>query len=354
MIKRYKRTHSGWMRRTSRIYLKANKGKLIDLHNFLNNYTNAVNYSITRFWSEGNKSSELASKDVTDRIREQFGVTARLAQCIAKQAKEVVKGRDTMPRIKKHTAILDSRFVTIEAFDGHFDMCIKFGSGVPKIVVPFKTTKHMERYDDWEMGKSIRMGYDGNGVFVDLIFEKERPELRTVGDIMGIDRGYKSMLYTSDEQDIGNLSGSIKSAGKRRKSYHHYITTEENRCLKELNFTGIKAIVLENLKNVKRGKFRRNMNRLLSFWHYAKVGNRLEQICEELGIAIYFKNPAYTSQRCPDCGNIDRKNRKGKSFKCLKCDASYDADHVGALNLKTLGLAGAYSLRSLKNNGVIS
>ena len=164
------------------------------------------------------------------------------------------------------------------------------------------------------------------------------------------------MLYTSDGQKIGTeLKPQIKSAGKRRKSYHHYIETEENRLLKKLNLNGVNTVVSENLKYIKmnkRGKFSREGNRLLSYWHYAKVGNRLAQICEELGVSEELKSPYKTSQRCPDCGNIDRRNRRGERFLCLSCGHTDNADHVGAKNLEFLGLAGVYSLRSLTSGGM--
>jgi len=158
------------------------------------------------------------------------------------------------------------------------------------------------------------------------------------------------MLVTSDEQFIGEeLKEEIKKGG-RRKSWHHYIETEANRYLKQLNLDGVKLISSENLKHVKRGKrgkFSRKVNRLLSFWLYAKVGERLKQICEEKGVRISLKNPWKTSQRCAVCGNIDRRNRRGKRFFCLSCGYETDADYNASKNLEALGLAGVYSLRSL-------
>jgi len=120
-------------------------------------------------------------------------------------------------------------------------------------------------------------------------------------------------------------------------------------------FDEINLISLENLKNVKRGrrgKFSRKVNRLLSFWHYAKVGKRLRQICEEKGIRISFKSPWKTSQRCSVCGKIDRRNRRGERFLCLSCGYENNADYNASRNLELLGLAGVYSLRSLQS-GVI-
>lgn len=360
MIKKYKRKRSGWMRRTSRIYLtELNDKKQSTVKDFLNNYANGVNYTIHRLWSvRDNFDSNLLGKDVTNDIRKRFNVTARLAQCIGKQAKENVnsqkeksKRTQRMPRLKSHIAHLDSRFVTIEDFSkNHFDMCFTGKSGAQTIDIPFNKTKHTNKFFDnkWELSKSIRLGYNRKGVFIDLIFEKPKPPKKQVGDIRGLDRGYTVPLYSSDGQKIGSeLKEKIKKAGTRRKSYHHYITTEENRIIKQLSLDNIKILVMENLKNVKRGTFSRNNNRLLSFWHYAKVGNRLAQWCEELGVSIHFKSPWKTSQHCPCCGNIDRRNRNGEKFVCLKCGFSDHADHVGSTNLELLGLAGVYSLRSL-------
>jgi len=372
MIKKHKRVRSGWMRRASRIYLNdLNESKADNLIKFLNQYQQATNYTVVRLWSEKNMSSDLLPKEVTDVISERFDTTARLSQCIGKQAKEIIssqreksKRKQRMPRMRSHTANLDGRFVEIEEFDGHFDMCIKTSSGVPKMVIPFNWTKHANKFREAEKGKewllsnSIRLGYDEKGIFIDLIFEKERPKLRQTGKVLGMDRGYKCMLACSDGQRIGEeLKEVIEHGGKRRKSYHHYIETETNRYLKQLNIENIDLIALEDLKNVKankRGKFSRKVNRLLSFWHYAKVGKRLTQFCEETGIRISLKSPWKTSQRCSICGNIDRRNRKGERFKCLDsdCRSEMNADDNASRNLEALGLAGVYSLRSLTSGGL--
>ncbi len=358
------------MRRTSRIYLNDLNGSKADiLKDFLNQYQQAANYTITRLWSEKDRSSDLLPKEVTNIISERFDTTARLSQCIGKQAKEIVasqreksKRKRRMPRMTSHTANLDGRFVKVDEFNGHFDMCIKTGSGVPKMIIPFNWTKHTNKFRETEKGKewllseSLRLGYDKTGVFIDLIFEKEKSPLRRSGKVLGLDRGYRCMLACSDGQMIGKeLKEEIEKGGKRRKSYHHYIETEMNRSLKQLNTENIKLIALENLKNVKankRGKFSRKVNRLLSFWQYAKAGERLEQFCEENGICMAYKSPWKTSQRCSVCGNIDRRNRKGERFLCLECGSEMNADHNASKNLELLGLAEVYSLRSLTSGGM--
>lgn len=44
-------------------------------------------------------------------------------------------------------------------------------------------------------------------------------------------------------------------------------------------------------------------------------------------------NPAYTSQTCPSCGYVSKRNRNGVVFKCGSCGRKSHADVVGGINL---------------------
>jgi putative transposase len=44
-------------------------------------------------------------------------------------------------------------------------------------------------------------------------------------------------------------------------------------------------------------------------------------------------NPAYSSQTCPSCGHVSRRNRKGIDFVCRQCGRRSHADVVGGINL---------------------
>lgn len=368
MIKKHKRKNTGYLRRSSRIYLPdLNKGKEKAILKFLNDYANTVRYFIEMFWSKEDFSSVLPQKEITDRAVERFGITARLSQLAAKQAKEIVrsqhkksKSKRTMPKFRNIVVNLDQRFFTLEKFDGCFDWALRFSSGLPKITILFGHTKHSLKLlgSGWLLSNSVRLGIKKKRLWADLIFEKPKPEPKKEGSILGLDLGYRCLLATSRRERVGaELKAKIEKSGKRRKSFHHYIQCEANRLIKQINLESVKTIILENLKNVKkgtRGMFPRRINRLLSFWHYARVSERLRQICEEEGVRIEFKDPYKTSQRCPACGKIERRNRNGSRFKCIYCGFKEDADIVGAMNLEALGLAGVYSLRLLKNqsNGI--
>ena len=200
MIKAHKRKNSGSMRRASRVYLtQANLGKVAALKRSLLLYVNVVNYFIERFWSMEDFTPALADKVITRRAVNRFKITARLAQCAAKQAKEIVRSQKerkvkTMPLLRRKVATLDNRFVKIEEFRGAaFDLGLSFGSGMPKITIPINQTAHMNRFwgQGWQTSSTIRLGMNKRGVWIELIFEKKLPELRTEGKVIGIDRGLR-------------------------------------------------------------------------------------------------------------------------------------------------------------------
>jgi IS605 OrfB family transposase len=360
MIKAHKRKNSGSMRRASRVYLtRANAGKAAALRAFLLLYVSVVNYFIERFWSMRDFAAALADKVITSRAVNRFKITARLAQCAATQAKEIVRSQKerkvkTMPALRRKVATLDDRFVKIEEFRrAAFDLALSFASGLPKITIPINRTAHMNCFlgQGWRIGSTVRLGMDERGVWVELIFEKERPELRTEGKVIGIDRGLRKAFVTSDGQEIGaELRDQIRRKDKRSKRAYRHIKTELFRHLKRLKLDDVKVIVLEDLRYIKHGKrgtFYRHVNRLLSFWSLTRAVNWLRCRCEVLGVRMIFVSPYKTSQRCHSCGKIDSKNRKGERFSCLDCGYEDDADRNAAKNLEHLGLAGVYSLRLL-------
>ena len=60
------------------------------------------------------------------------------------------------------------------------------------------------------------------GVWIELIFEKRRPELRAEGKVIGIDRGFRKAFVTSDGQEIGaELRDQIRRKGERSKTSYY-------------------------------------------------------------------------------------------------------------------------------------
>jgi IS605 OrfB family transposase len=222
------------------------------------------------------------------------------------------------------------------------------------MIMPAKATAHLNAKltDGWLLAKTIRLGRDHRKrLFVDFIVEKPRPPLRTEGTIEGLDSNYKKGVVLSDQQIVGQpVYERIQTFAKRQKHTAAEIKSLIGQALKQLDLTAIMILCVENLKQVRhgtRGKFPRTLNRRLSHWLYGYIVDWLARRCEEVGIRLERKHPAYTSTTCPICNRCDRRNRVRDWFQCRHCGFSWDADRTAALNLKRLGEAGVYGLRSL-------
>jgi IS605 OrfB family transposase len=364
MKKAHKHSSTKLMRRSSRIYLNdLNTGKAQILVEFLRLCHDVMQYFVDLFWQRRDGSAHLADLPTIHRGRERFGITTRLAQALAKQAKECIrstlrKGRKRRPRLRSHTVTLYYHFVSLEPFDGSFDYALKLiGSGAPRMVIPVRSTKHMNRLlaEGWTLAKTIRLGRDRQGrLFIDLIVEKPRPALKTEGRVVGMDSNYKNGFVFSDDQVIGQtLYPRIQIFQKRQKHTHDEMKSLLGHAVKRLDLSQIKLLAIENLKHVKRrtrGKFSRSFNRRLSHWLYAYLIALIERHCEEAGVRLERKSPWKTSQFCRTCQRWDRRNRVGEVFCCVHCGYTDHADHHAAKTLELLGVAGVYGLRSLQNS----
>ena len=352
------------MRRSSRVFLNdLNAGKAAVVYDFLHLCHDATQYFVDLFWQRQDFSAELADLETVHRGRDHFGLTTRLAQALAKQAKETIrsqieKDNQRKPQMHHWTVTLYYHFVTFEPFNGqHFDLAVKLiGSGAPRLILPVHATRHLNRKlsEGWKLSKTLRLGWKNGKLFVDLLLEKPRPAPKTEGRVVGMDSNYVNGLVFSDGQNVGQATVQrIRGFDKRQKHTHKEAEDLIGQAIKHLDWTNIRVLCLENLKYVKHGKrgtFSRGQNRRLSHWLYAYAADLLARCCEERGVRLELKNPAYTSQYCPICGKWDRRNRSGDRFKCVHCGYLAHADQNAAHNLELLGLAGVYGLRSLPNS----
>jgi IS605 OrfB family transposase len=354
------------MRRSSRVYLNdLNPGKAERLRSFLRVCRDATAYFVDLFWQRADFSPKLAELETVHRGRNRFHLTTRLAQALAKQAKEIIRSqiakRRRKPRLRKPTVTLYYHFVSVERFEGAFDWALKLtGSGAPRMVIPVRSTAHLNRLmaSGWHRSRTLRLGQDREGrLFVDFILEKPRPALKTEGQVVGMDSNYKQGFVFSDGQVAAAfIYQVIQRFQKRQKHTHAEIRSRLGAELKQIDFTKIKTPCLEDLKKVKHykhGKFPRVLNRRLSHWLYASTVEWLARRCEELGIRLEKKDPWKTSQYCRRCGKWDRRSRVGDRFRCVHCGFTEHADLNAAQNLELLGVAGVYGLRFAAKPGAL-
>ena len=81
-------------------------------------------------------------------------------------------------------------------------------------------------------------------------------------------------------------------------------------------------------------------NKFLKSWTYFDLQTRIEQAAAEFGITVIRIDPHYTSQRCSQCGYIDKENRPTQEqFQCVMCGTKLNADYNAARNIATPNIA---------------
>lgn len=198
-------------------------------------------------------------------------------------------------------------------------------------------------FDEWEMASDSNIELlKRNGKWLLKLTFKKEAKLEEKQP-KGIDIGYRKLLTLSDGQVFGREVKEIiekrilpkKQGSKRFKGALHFLKTEINRILKRA-IDGTFSPVLENLRNLKRGKrgrWSRLVNRRFNYWTYSYVLKRIRELCEVAGVQWRIVPAFNTSRSCPRCGYVDSANRDGEWFHCIRCGYENDADVVGAVNI---------------------
>ena len=141
------------------------------------------------------------------------------------------------------------------------------------------------------------------------------------------------------KKKLGKVSRKIANI---RKNWIHQTTKEiAGKCgtivvedLKIKNMTASARGTIENPgRNVKQ---KAGLNRAMLDTAFGEIRRKLEYKCGR----VIEVNPAYTSQRCSECGHTDKENRKTQvRFLCVSCGFVSNADTNAAINIWRLGMA---------------
>lgn len=92
------------------------------------------------------------------------------------------------------------------------------------------------------------------------------------------------------------------------------------------------VLKMEDLRGVAEGEKKEWM---LRNWGYFQLQTMIEQKADRVGIRVVKIDPAYTSQTCSECGNLESGQRDTvkQVFICKKCGVILDPDHNAAVNI---------------------
>jgi transposase len=248
--------------------------------------------------------------------------------------------------VSKNAIILSSLVCKIEPGKKSFNYVLKVSglkSGKP-IVIPFKSHKRLNHWlgnpgASFKQGAIINLKRNRAILWISVPQEAGTKP----GKTLGVDIGKNKMLATSEEEffgtDFKRICDDVKRKKPGSKAKRRARTTRKcyiNRTCKQLPWSSMGCLRIENLKHLKRGKkigrgkrFRIAMAPLV----YREVGTRLTQLAQENRVRLELVNPKNTSRTCPQCGLAAKENRVGEVFKCIRCNYTADADYVGALNI---------------------
>ena len=213
------------------------------------------------------------------------------------------------------------------------------------INIPLNHHKHSLKFlkSGWNRKSTIQLSKINNSFYFNLFYEAKAPEIKEIGNSIGLDCGYKKLIVTSDSQFLGQeLEQQYTKISRKKqgsKAFNRSLIERNkliNQYCNKLDLSNVNRLVVEDLKGVKsnsKGRIRKSFSNKLQRWSYLQTLAKLERRCEENGVYFQKVNPAYTSQVCSSCGTQDKSARKGEIYSCKVCGVVIDADYNASINI---------------------
>ncbi len=204
----------------------------------------------------------------------------------------------------------------------------------------------------------------------DLVYRKGKLYLFVTVDVpdgspvdpegwLGVDLGIRNLAVDSDGEAhsgahtlaarsrIAELRAGLQSAGtksakrhlrelrRRERDFHtHTNHVVSKSIVRKAKDTG-RGIAVEDLHGIRdRVTVHKAQRATLHSWSFFQLRAFLTYKATLSGVALVAVDPRNTSRTCPECGNVDKANRRSQAeFACTGCGFAAHADHVGARNV---------------------
>lgn len=350
--------------RSSKCSLKfVTSHKRQELKKVLAEYGKICNIFIEHFWNGSIPSKSELLKNIVN-LPSDTWLSFRLRKVAAREAVDMIlsvqrKNRPNKISMPVHKGQRINCSAAIAELQGKgtkdFDAWLHLHSIGNEIILnlPIKFHKHFNKLS--AQGKRLN-SYIITESYVQFCFEIETAPKRTGPQAIGIDTGINALASINTGAQFGLDIKSIIERIKRcshgsngQKQARRALKQRMDEVVKEVlgHFKNVDCIAVEALKNLNyktklRRRLSRNIRRSIGTWAYRYWLRRLEQGCEMNRVHFRSVSPQYTSQKCPDCGHTDRRNRSGQVFLCLKCGHAGNADVNAGRNILDRFLTGPY------------
>ena len=261
-----------------------------------------------------------------------------------------------LPILRKPCCYINNQNFKVNGNNIEFPVII--GGRSKRIVVKTQISdKQKALFASYKLG-SMRIVLKGKSLVAQIVYDIDEPMSADAGNIMGVDLGIKcpAVSYCSD--------GSVKFYGNGRKNKYmrrHYkylrwklqkakkpsavlrLNNKEQRIMKDIDHKlshdiiqtaiehNVTVLKLEQLQNVRSAtRTSRKNNHSLHTWSFYRLAQYIGYKAKLAGITVEYVNPAYTSQKCPLCGNVHHAN--DRSYTCT-CGFHTHRDLLGARNI---------------------
>lgn len=369
----------------------SNSQKLETIGTFIDEYRRVTSLILRDIWANGYKDFSIQEQKYTlpkyldyndfdiDTVLSARALSSLVTQlsgniraCVAKQSKRIYQysltpNKHLLKSIKEFSTScpsveylnpeLSSKCVDMELTpNGEFYGFMRLkslGKEFGHIKIPIQLHKVNKKYKDWNLKNSFLICKNN----IQLRWEKEIG-IKADGNIVGADQGLTTCLTLSDGQitkkdvhghDLSSICDKLSRKRKGSKQFNRAQTHRNNYVnwsINQLNFDNIKQINVEKIHDLNRG---RNTSRKLKHFSYPLIRKALISRAELCGVHIIEQESAFKSQRCSECGWVQKKNRKAKEFSCCICKHSMDAD-LNASKNHEINLPTAFHLIKSKMN----
>ncbi len=307
-------------------------------------------------------------------VKEMFQLSAQVTvRCISKVADAYKLDKKVKRIFKPHGAIaFDNRILTYKL--ERMEVNIWTIEGRQKM--SFACGKRQMELLRGQHGESDLCLVKGK-FYLMVVCDVETPKQIDMEGVLGIDLG---IVNIASDSDGGGFSGAAiedyrRKFEHRRRNLQKKQTKSAKRKLKKISskqarfqkitnhvisksivqiaYDTRRAIALEELGGIReRVTVRRKQRARHANWSFHQLRQYISYKAERMGVPVIFVDPRNTSRTCPECGGVDKANRKSQSlFLCVHCGFSANADTNAARNIRVRAIVNLPMVSNLQVQG---
>jgi putative transposase len=317
----------------------------------------ACNYLSQRAWeAQTFRRYTLQNLTYCD-TRQRFDLSAQMViRCLAKVADAFTLDRQTKHTFRPLGSIAyDDRILSWYTETGTVSIWTVAG----RQYMPYGAGERQRYLLQFRQGETDLVLFNGM-FFLLAVCDIPDPDEQDVGGALGVDLGVTNIAADSDgtihtsepiernRQRMQQLRSALQARGTlsakrhlrnlsgRQQRFQRDINHQISKRLVETAARTHRAIALEDLTHI-RTRTRvngRDQRARHSNWAFDQLRSFITYKARLAGIPVILVDPAYTSQRCAECGYIGHANRRTQyRFLCCACGHADHADVNAAKNI---------------------